>query len=203
MHLVRDVLDKPIVDRNRREVGRTDGVVLAMDSDSLSVRALRVGLAVLGYRLHPAVGRFVEGMQWTVHAESAATLSVPFADVESIDGDIKLKRSLTELKVADGWTGAHPELTLESLLGREVRAANNHAIGRLEEFRAVQRGRECVVTAYIIGTAGLQQRLGLGVRRVFGLKAAGHVARWDQLDLTDHKRPRLTCPFSELEELSG
>jgi hypothetical protein len=29
----------------------------------------------------------------------------------------------------------------------------------------------------------------------------GYVARWDQLDISDEVRPRLTCPVSELQAL--
>lgn len=202
MDLVRDVLDKAIFDRNRREVGRVDGIVLERDRNGLRVRTLDVGLAVLACRLHPAVGRCVEGIQWAVHSEATAMVSVPFEDIESIHREIALKRSLTELEGDDPWTRAQPELTVEGLLGREVLAANNHAIGRLEEFRTVRRGSNCVITAYVIGTTGLLERLGLGVRLLFGLKTSGHVARSDQLDLADHERPRLTCPIGELEEFS-
>lgn len=70
------------------------------------------------------------------------------------------------------------ELHLDRLLGRPVFAANNQPVGRLEEFRAELRGRECVITAYVIGVIGLFERLGLGVRLLVGRKPGrGYVAR--------------------------
>jgi hypothetical protein len=92
------------------------------------------------------------------------------------------------------------EVFLERVLGRPVFAANQQRVGRLEEFRVERRGASYVVTEYVIGPAGLFERLGLGVRLLIGLKRRGYVARWDQLDLSDVNRPRLLCPLGELRE---
>jgi hypothetical protein len=46
--------------------------------------------------------------------------------------------------------------------------------------------------------AGLSERLGLGVKMIFGKGGGGYLARWDQLDLSDPHRPRLTCSVDEL-----
>lgn len=92
-----------------------------------------------------------------------------------------------------------PELRLDRMLGREVRTANNRRLGRLEEVRAEQRCGEWVVTEYVIGAAGLLERLGVGVRLLLGLeRVGGYLARWDQMDLTDPTRPRISCPVDEL-----
>lgn len=95
------------------------------------------------------------------------------------------------------------ELRIDRLLGRQVLAANGRPAGRLEEFRAEMRDGRCVITGYVIGAAGLLERLGVGARSLFGLPSRGHVARWDQIDFTNIDRPRLTCPLGELEKLEG
>lgn len=88
---------------------------------------------------------------------------------------------------------------LDRLLGREVLTANNRRLGRIEEFHADRQGSSWVITEFVIGSAGLMERLGLGVRLILGVEpAAGYVARWDQIDLKDPERPRLTCSVSEL-----
>jgi hypothetical protein len=88
---------------------------------------------------------------------------------------------------------------LDRLLGRQVHTANNRRLGRLEEFRAERRGAEWIVTEYVIGAAGLAERLGLGVRLILGLnRASGYVARWDQLDLSHPDRLRISCPVADL-----
>jgi sporulation protein YlmC with PRC-barrel domain len=91
-------------------------------------------------------------------------------------------------------------LRLDRLVGREVYTANNRRLGRLEEFRAEQREEGWVITEYVIGAAGIAERLGLGVRLVLGSKpAGGYIARWDQLDLSNPARPRLRCPVEALQ----
>jgi hypothetical protein len=97
--------------------------------------------------------------------------------------------------------GTHRSLRLERLLGRQVRAANHRVIGRLEEVRVERSGPHYTVNEYVIGPAGLAERLGLGVRRLFGAAKAGYVARWDQIDLSDASDPRLTCPLEQLKRI--
>jgi hypothetical protein len=90
-------------------------------------------------------------------------------------------------------------IRLDRLVGRAVRTANNRRLGRMEEFRAVRRGDAWFIREYVVGTAGLLERLGLGVRLIFGLKrGGGYVVRWDQLDLSNPERPRLTCSVDDL-----
>jgi hypothetical protein len=93
------------------------------------------------------------------------------------------------------------ELHLDRLLGRQVLARNNQRVGRLEEFRAEKRGRTLAIVEYVIGGAGLFERLHLGFRLLFGLRRRGYVARWDQLDISDPEHPRLTCGVEELRRI--
>lgn len=95
-----------------------------------------------------------------------------------------------------------PERRLEHLLGRQVRGGNNRTIGRLEEFRAERHGDgHLVITGYVIGGAGLLERLHLGVALLTSRTRHGYLARWDQLDISDAERPRLRCPIEALETL--
>jgi len=90
---------------------------------------------------------------------------------------------------------------LDRLLGRKVIGPDNRSIGRLEEFRAERRGDNWLVTEYVIGPAGLLERLGLGTRLVLGWRRAGFLARWDQIDITNPERPRLLCGMDELRRV--
>lgn len=90
------------------------------------------------------------------------------------------------------------EVRLDRLLGRQVLAPNNQPVGHLEEFRVEKRGSGYVITEYVIGVAGLVERLGVAVKLLVGKAGGGYAARWDQLDISDPLRPRLTCPVSEL-----
>jgi hypothetical protein len=94
------------------------------------------------------------------------------------------------------------ELRLDRLLGRRVLGRNNQAVGRLEEFRAERHGTGAAVAEYVIGRAGLVERLGGSVRLLIGrYQARGYVARWNQIDISDPDRPRLLCGLDELREL--
>ena len=93
---------------------------------------------------------------------------------------------------------ASSETYLDHLLGRPVLAGNNQTIGRLEEFRLADDGRAPEIVEYVIGVAGLAERLGVGVGLLFGRAGRGYVARWDQLDVRDPEHPRLTCSIHDL-----
>jgi sporulation protein YlmC with PRC-barrel domain len=95
------------------------------------------------------------------------------------------------------------ELRIDRLLGRQVLAANGRPVGRLEEFRAEIRDGNCVITEYVLGSAGLIERLGVAAKGVFGLPRQGYVARWDQIDFSNLEAPRLTCPVEELERIGA
>ena len=103
---------------------------------------------------------------------------------------------------SDGSNGLKPrELRLDRLVGRQVLGRNGRPVGRLEEFRTEMRGGGCVITEFVIGSAGLRERLGVSVQLLFGRVRGGHLARWDQVDISDPERPRLNCRFEELREL--
>jgi hypothetical protein len=92
------------------------------------------------------------------------------------------------------------ELPLDVLLGRAVVATNGRVIGRIEEFR-VDDTERWTVAEVVLGAAGLLERLGIGGRMLVGARTGGYVARWDQIDLTDPRRPRLRCGVEALERL--
>jgi hypothetical protein len=89
---------------------------------------------------------------------------------------------------------------LDRLIGRKILTGNNRRLGRLEECRAERMGDAWVITEWVIGSAGLLERLGFGVRMILGVRAGrSFVARWDQVDISDPERPRLTCSMDELK----
>jgi sporulation protein YlmC with PRC-barrel domain len=93
------------------------------------------------------------------------------------------------------------EVHVELLLGRRVLAANGRSIGRLEEVRADRRGAGGTVTEYVIGPAGLAERLSAWLP--FLATRRGFTARWDQIDVSDPHHPRLLCSVEELQPFPG
>jgi hypothetical protein len=95
------------------------------------------------------------------------------------------------------------EVYVDALLGRIVFAGNNRPVGRLEEFHAEQDGDYFNIVEYVIGAAGLIERLNVATKALFGIGGGGKVARWDQLDISDPDHPRLTCSIEELTDLQS
>lgn len=97
------------------------------------------------------------------------------------------------------------EIHLELLIGKRVFALNGRSIGRLEEVRAELNARgHCFVTEFLIGSYAFLERLsawrmGRTIMRTLPLRRKkGYRVRWEQLDLSDPRRPRLLCEVEEL-----
>ena len=97
---------------------------------------------------------------------------------------------------------------LEMLLGRKVIDIDGKNAGRIEEFRTEERDGELLITHYLLGRAGLGERLsisGLAYSALIPLGArkgvATHKVPWDKLDLSDPKQPRLRGRKDEVEEI--
>jgi len=93
-------------------------------------------------------------------------------------------------------------LRLENLIGRKVRAGNARVVGRLEEVRVERSRGHYAVTEYVLGPAGLWERLGLAASGIFGAADSGYVARWDQIDVSNPDRLQLTCDLADLRKVS-
>jgi sporulation protein YlmC with PRC-barrel domain len=101
MDLVRDVLDKRVVDRHGREMGRVDGIVLEVrDGAPPRVAALEIGPAVLARRLHPFFGRCVEALEYVFGVHEGRPLRVPFGDVLDVHDSVKVDRAFGETAAA-------------------------------------------------------------------------------------------------------
>ena len=95
---------------------------------------------------------------------------------------------------------------LELLIGTMVRDKNGKQAGRVEEIRCEAKGRQHVVTEYLIGRRALLERLsipGLSLTFLSFLGAVRHQAThrvpWDKMDLSDPARPRISCNVDELK----
>jgi hypothetical protein len=91
IHLVRDVLDHQMIDREDDPMGRIDGIVIAVeDGQQPRVVELQGGIVVLGERLGEKMGRWVRGaaMKWgLVRGEKTR---VKWSDVRWIFSEVKV-----------------------------------------------------------------------------------------------------------------
>lgn len=98
--LVFDVLDKQVVDRNYREMGRVDTIVLEMRAGKPPlVRAIEIGPAIVAGRLHPALGRVAAVLEDIFCVADRRPIRIPFTHVTDVRHDVVVD-------VAAGETGA-------------------------------------------------------------------------------------------------
>lgn len=89
-------------------------------------------------------------------------------------------------------------IRVEDLLGRQVRTQDGSVLGRIEEIRAERNGEVHEVMEYHLGSGALIERLGV-LSRVLRRGPRTYVVRWDQLDLSRPREPRLTCDVSAIK----
>ena len=97
------------------------------------------------------------------------------------------------------------DVHVELLLGTKVRDVNDEVVGRIEEFRAEQKGDSCHVESYMIGASALVERLSAWtlVRPIKRMLKARNIysafeVPWQDMDLSDPKRPRLRIAKKDL-----
>jgi hypothetical protein len=101
MDLVRDVLDKALADRNGREMGRVDRVVLDVrDGAPPRVAAIEVGPTVLADRLGPLVGRWAAGIEHAFAVDEGRPVRISFREVLDITDSVKVDLAFSDTAVA-------------------------------------------------------------------------------------------------------
>jgi sporulation protein YlmC with PRC-barrel domain len=100
MDVVRDVLDKSVVDRNGREMGRVDGILLdGQPNQPIRLAAILIGPSALGDRLHPALGRFVRRIEKRFGLDQNRPVQIDFADVDDIGPRIRVRLTISDTAV--------------------------------------------------------------------------------------------------------
>jgi hypothetical protein len=88
--IVRDVLDKLVVDRNGRVMGRVDGIVLEQHNGGPpSVSAILIGPVALGFRLHPRIGRWVAALERFCGLSPARPVRIEVERIVDVAREIK------------------------------------------------------------------------------------------------------------------
>jgi len=101
------------------------------------------------------------------------------------------------ISVGNLTTGGTGKTPLVEWIAREL-AANGRRVGRIEEVRAEHRGGEYQIVEYRLGSGAVMERWSV-IRNLFGIKTRMLIARWNQVDISDPRRPRLTCPLDEIK----
>jgi hypothetical protein len=91
---------------------------------------------------------------------------------------------------------------VEDLVGALVRGRDGRRVGHIEELRVARREGEYQITEYLLGSGAILERWSV-TRNLFGPRGRTLIARWDQLDISDPRQPRLTCATEEIETDDG
>jgi sporulation protein YlmC with PRC-barrel domain len=99
--LVRDLLDKKVVDRNGREMGRVDGIVLERrEAGAPRVAAIEIGPSVLAERIHPFLGRCVAALERVFGVDEGRPVRIPLSSVLAFEPHVKVDVAFGETAVS-------------------------------------------------------------------------------------------------------
>jgi len=115
MDLVRDLLDKRVVDRNGRDMGRVDAVILELRGGaSPRVAAIEIGPAVLASRVHPTLGRWVAALEHAFAVDDGRPTRIAVGGILDITDRVKVDCAFGETPASSverrlrAWIGAIP-----------------------------------------------------------------------------------------------
>lgn len=101
MDVVRDVLDKIVVDRNGRNMGRVDGILLHQeDGQPAKLTAILIGPSALAERLHPRLGRLVRTLENRLDVGRDRPTRIDFTDIDEIDRRVRVRLAIGDTAAA-------------------------------------------------------------------------------------------------------
>jgi hypothetical protein len=102
VHLVRDLLDKAVVDRNGREMGRADRVVLEVGRGSPPrVTAIEVGASALGHRVGRSCGRWTAAFLHAFGVDDGQPLRIHVSQIVGVTETVKVDLAFGETPAAN------------------------------------------------------------------------------------------------------
>jgi sporulation protein YlmC with PRC-barrel domain len=91
MKLVRDVLDKQLIDREDCEMGRVSGLVMHVPEKAQPrITHILVGGPTLWMRVHPSLGKLANKVARFWGPKRGEAVRIPWSRVEVVGRDIKL-----------------------------------------------------------------------------------------------------------------
>ena len=89
--LVRDVLDKQLLDRNRENCGKVDGIVIQLRSGRRPrVAAIEVGAVTLARRIHPWLERRIASLERRLGIGDGTGHRIPWSKVAVLGRDVHI-----------------------------------------------------------------------------------------------------------------
>ena len=86
MHVIREVLDMQIVDRDEERVGRVDGIVAELrEGEPPVIVALELGFVTIARRIHRRLESVAEALHKRWGVRRSARYHIPWSDVTEIN----------------------------------------------------------------------------------------------------------------------
>jgi hypothetical protein len=108
--MIRDVLDKQLVDRQQRKMGKVDGIVVELrDGKPPRLAYITVGATTLAQRLHPRLAQWLAALarQWGIgRGEPFRILWSQVRDI-GIDVEVDLDVEQTPVLAWERWLSKH------------------------------------------------------------------------------------------------
>lgn len=91
MHLIRDVLDKKLVDREECDMGRVSGLVIQYGENTQPhITHILIGGPTLWARIHPGLGNLSTKLSQVWGPKKKEHTKIPWSRVETVGQDIKV-----------------------------------------------------------------------------------------------------------------
>ena len=101
MDVARDLLDKKVVDRNGRELGRVDGLIVNQGAGQPpEIVALEIGPAVLAERVSPTLGRWVAALEHACGIAEGRPFRVPVDTILDVTTHVKVDVAFSQTPAA-------------------------------------------------------------------------------------------------------
>ncbi len=114
MELIRDMLDKRVLDRKGVSLGRVDGIVLELrEGRRPVVAAIESGLPTLARRLHRVLVYFAEALERAAGVGDGSPVRIPCSRISDIGSDVTV-----ELDAADTGALAWEDWVRRRVVGR-------------------------------------------------------------------------------------
>ena len=114
MDLVRDLLDKRMLDPRGVSLGRVDGIVLELrEGRRPVVAAVESGLPTLARRLHRALAYFAEALERAAGTSDGSPVRVPSSKVREVGTDVTV-----DLEARETAALAWEEWVRRNIIGR-------------------------------------------------------------------------------------
>jgi sporulation protein YlmC with PRC-barrel domain len=104
MDIVREVLDKQVLDRQQRKMGRVDGIILEIrDGTPPRLLALEVGGTTLARRLHPRLGRWLTAWLGRRAGQCEEGYRIPWTQVRDVGIEVAVDAEHTPAFAGERW----------------------------------------------------------------------------------------------------